>query len=193
MKEPDGLEEVYTADISDRAAHKLKTNVRESDYPYWSRDGKWIYFLGREGTGHQLFRCPAGGADATLLVESMELTNEIESSDGKLLYFPWYFGDANMMTLALDRAGALPQQVPRIAKIFDQSQWTVVPEGIYFTPQDNPRSICYYDFATKNAREIFKVDKDLAAGMSISPDGRYMLYSQFDENNASIMLFNNFH
>jgi len=192
MKEPYGLEEVYTADISDHVAHKLKTNVRESDYPYWSHDGKWIYFLGREGTGHQLFRCPAGGGDATLLVESMELTNEIESSDGKLLYFPWYFGDANMMTLALDRAGAMPQQVPQIAKIFDQLQWAVVPKGIYFTPQDNPRSICFYDFATKHVREICKADKDLAAGMSISPDGRYMLYSQFDENNSSIMLFNNF-
>jgi hypothetical protein len=28
--------------------------------------------------------------------------------------------------------------------------------------------------------------------MSISPDGRYMLYSQVDENSASIMLVNHF-
>jgi Tol biopolymer transport system component/DNA-binding winged helix-turn-helix (wHTH) protein len=125
MIEPIGLEEVYTADISDHVAHKLKTNVRESDYPYWSHDGKWIYFLGREGTGHQLFRCPAGGGDATLLVGTLELTNEIESSDGKLLYFPWYFGDANMMTLAVDAAGTTPQPVPQMAKIFDQSRWAL--------------------------------------------------------------------
>jgi hypothetical protein len=65
-------------------------------------------------------------------------------------------------------------------------------EGICFTPQDNPRSICFYDFATKHTREIFKADKDLAEGMSVSPDGRYMLYSQLDENNSSIMLVNNF-
>jgi len=192
MIEPSGLEEVYTADISDHVAHKLKTNVRESDYPYWSHDGKWIYFLGREGTGHQLFRCPAGGGDATLLVGALELENEIESSDGKLLYFPWYFGDANMMTLALDQAGATPQQVPQIGKIFDQSQWALVTEGIYFIPQDNPRSISFYDFGTKHTREIFKADKDLSMGMSISPDGRYLLYSQKDESNADIMLVNHF-
>jgi Tol biopolymer transport system component/DNA-binding winged helix-turn-helix (wHTH) protein len=192
ITEPSGLEEVYTTDISDHVAHKLKTNVRELANPYWSHDGKWIYFLGREGTGHQLFRCPAGGGDATLLVESMDLTNEIESSDGKLLYFPGYLGETSMMMLALDGAWATPQQVPQVAKIFDQSQWALVPEGIYFTPQHHPRSICFYDLATKHTREIFKADKDLAEGMSVSPDGRYLLYSQLDENNSSIMLVNNF-
>lgn len=192
ISEPSGLEEAYTADISDHVAHRVKTNTREAAYPYWSHDGKWIYFLGREGTGHQLFRCPAGGGDATLLVGSMETTNEIESPDGKLLYFPGHFGDSNMMTLALDRAGATPQQVPQMDKIFDQSKWAVVAGGIYFAPQANPRSICFYDFATKHTREIFRVDKDLAEGMSVSPDGGYMLYSQFDQNNSSIMLVNNF-
>lgn len=29
--------------------------------------------------------------------------------------------------------------------------------------------------------------------MSISPEGRYMLYSQIDESNADIMLVSNFH
>jgi hypothetical protein len=97
-----------------------------------------------------------------------------------------------MMMLALDGAWATPQQVPQVAKIFDQSQWALVPEGIYFTPQHHPRSICFYDLATKHTREIFKADKDLAEGMSVSPDGRYLLYSQLDENNSSIMLVNNF-
>lgn len=192
LDEPSGLWGVYTADISDRVAHKLKTNIRELEYPYWSHDGKWIYFLGYEGTGHQLYRCPAGGGDATLLVGSMELTDAIESSDGELLYFPSTWGNANVMMLAPDRPGVTPQQVPRMPKIFDQSQWAVVPEGIYFTLQDNPRSISFYDFATKHTREVFRADKDLAEGMSISPDGRYMLFCQIDESNAGIMLVNHF-
>jgi hypothetical protein len=36
------------------------------------------------------------------------------------------------------------------------------------------------------------VDKDLDGGMSISRDGRYMLYSQIDESNAGIMLMDHF-
>jgi len=188
---PDGLMGVYTADISDGVARKLKTAVPEIEYPYWSHDGKWIYFLGYEGNVHQLYRCPAGGGDATLLVGSPELTTAIESADSKVLYFPSRFVDAHIMVLALDRPGVTPQPVPRMAKISDRTRWALMPDGIYFTPQDNPRSICFYDFATQHTREVFRADKDLDEGISISPDRRYMLYSQRDESNSNIMLVNN--
>ena len=192
MVEPSGYLGVYTVELSDRVPHKLKTNLRESGRPFWSHDGKWIYFRGYEGVGRQLYRCPAEGGDATLLAASQDLRTPIESSDGKVLYFPWRFGDANIMMLALDRPGATPQQVPEMPKIFNDVQWALVPEGIYFSPQYNPRSICFYDFASQHTREIFRADKDLSEGMSISPDRRYLLYSQIDESNSDIMLVNNF-
>jgi Tol biopolymer transport system component/DNA-binding winged helix-turn-helix (wHTH) protein len=192
MIEPSGLVGAYTADISDRVSHKLKTNVRESSDPFWSHDGKWIYFRGFEGIGRQLYRCPVEGGDATLLAASHDIRVPIESADGKVLYFPRRNGDANIVMLALDHPGATPREVSGIPKISDEYQWTLVQDGIYFTPQDSPRSICFFDFATRKTREIFKADKDLAEGMSISPDGRYMLYSQIDESNADIMLVNNF-
>jgi Tol biopolymer transport system component/DNA-binding winged helix-turn-helix (wHTH) protein len=187
-----GLWAVHTADISNRVPHKLNTNIHELKFPHWSHDGKWIYFLGYEGTGHQLYRCPAAGGDATLLVDSMDLTAAIDSVDGKLLYFPSRWGDANMMMLAPDRPKATPQPVLQMPGIAERSQWAVVAEGIYFTRFDNPRTISFYEFATKQTREVFRVDKDLDAGMSISPDGRNMLYSQIDEGNAGIMLVDHF-
>jgi Tol biopolymer transport system component/DNA-binding winged helix-turn-helix (wHTH) protein len=193
MAEPSGLAGVYTADISDRVAHKLKTNVRKADLPYWSHDGKWIYFRGSEGVGHQLYRCPVEGGDATLLVGSLDLVTSIESSDGKALYFPSRIANSNMMMLALDRSGATPQEVSGMPKVFIYSHWTLVHDGIYFAPQDSPRSICFFDFATRHTREVFKADKDLGDGMSVSPDGRYMLYSQIDQSNANIMIVNYFH
>ena len=192
MIEPSGHFGVYTVDLSDRVPHKLKTNVREASRPFWSHDGKWIYFRGYEGVGRQLYRCPAEGGDATLLAASHDLRTPIESSDGKALYFPWRDGAANIMMLVLDRPGATPQQVSEMPKISHEAQWALMPDGIYFSPVDNPRKICFYDFATKHTREIFRADKDLAEGMSISPDRRYMLYSQIDESNSDIMLVNNF-
>ncbi|HMD07668.1 MAG TPA: winged helix-turn-helix domain-containing protein [Candidatus Acidoferrum sp.] len=193
MIELSGLAGMYTADISDRVAHKLKTNVGKADHPYWSHDGKWIYFRGSEGVGHQLYRCPVGGGDATLLAGSLDLVTSIESSDGKVLYFPSRIANSNIMMLALDHSGATPQEVSGIPKVFNESQWTLVPDGLYFAPQDSPRSICFFDFATRHTREVFKADKDLGDGMSISPDGRYLLYSQIDESNSNIMLVNYFH
>jgi hypothetical protein len=146
--------------------------------------------VGYEGIGRQLYRCPAAGGDATLLAASQDITMPIESSDGKVLYFVW--SDSKIAMLALDHPGATPQEVSGMPKISDESQWTLVHDGIYFAPQDNPRSVSFYDFATKHTRELFKVDKDPNAGMSVSPDGRYMLYSQIDESNAGIMLVEHF-
>jgi hypothetical protein len=68
---------------------------------------------------------------------------------------------------------------------------TLVRDGIYFTSQGSPLSICFFDFATKDTSEIFKAAKDLDSGMSISPDDRYILYSQVDESNADIVLVSN--
>ncbi|MGC2527328.1 MAG: winged helix-turn-helix domain-containing protein [Candidatus Acidiferrum sp.] len=193
MIELGGLAGVYMADISDRVAHKLKTNVGKADHPYWSHDGKWIYFRGSEGVGHQLYRCPVGGGDSTLLAGSLDLASSIESSDGKALYFTSRIANSNIMMLALDRSGATPQEVSGMPRVFNESQWTLVQDGIYFAPQDSRRSICFFDFATRHTREIFKADKDLGDGMSVSPDGRYMLYSQVDEGDANIMIVNYFH
>ena len=192
MVEPSGLVGVYTADISDRVAHKLKTNIREASDPFWSHDGKWIYFRGFEGISRQLYRCPLEGGDATLLAASRpSRPYRISGRQGTVL--PRRNGDANIVMLALDRPGATPQEVSGMPKISSEYQWTLVHDGIYFTPQNSPRSICFFDFPTRKTREIFKADKDLDEGMSISPDGRYMLYSQIDESNANIMMVNYFH
>jgi Tol biopolymer transport system component/DNA-binding winged helix-turn-helix (wHTH) protein len=192
--EADGSLALYTADISDRVVRKLKIdNVRNANLPYWSHDGKWIYFLGYEKNGHQLYRCPAEGGEATLLLASLEITEPIESPDGRTLYYPSRYSDASMMMLALDHPGATAEEVPGMPKLADQSQWVVTKEGIYFTSQDRPRAVYFYDFATRQTREVFTAENDLNYGMSISPDGRYLLYSQINESSASIMLVNDFH
>ncbi len=193
MKEPDGSTGIYVADISDRVPRKLPIRFHRATSPSWSRDGKWIYFRTFEGVGQQIYRSPAAGGAATLIAESDTINMPIESPDGKTLYFMPLYGGTPVMMLPLDHPGANPRPVPGMAKLSSEFQWIVVPDGIYFTPLDNPRAICFYDFATKRTREVFRTNKDLGFGMSVSPDGRYMLYSQLDENNSSIMLVNNFH
>ncbi len=47
--------------------------------------------------------------------------------------------------LALDRPGATPQEFSGMPKISIEYQWTLVHDGINFTPQDSPRSICFFD------------------------------------------------
>jgi Tol biopolymer transport system component/DNA-binding winged helix-turn-helix (wHTH) protein len=192
VEEPDGLLSVYTADISDRVPHRLRTNIKQANRPFWSNDGKWIYFRGYEGVGHALYRCPSQGGDATLLDAGQDPISPAESADGKVLYFPDRNLNANMMMLELDQPGAKSKPVPNMSRILVETQWVLVPNGIYFTRQNAPRTVSFYDFAMRQTHPIFAADRDLDDGMSVSADGRYMLYSQIDESNSDIMLVNNF-
>jgi WD40 repeat protein len=74
-----------------------------------------------------------------------------------------------------------------------EHRWMIASDGIYFVSQSPPHTISFYDFSTQKTRDIFKTDRDLDAGIFISPDGRYLLFSQLDENDSNIMLVSNFH
>jgi Tol biopolymer transport system component len=57
---------------------------------------------------------------------------------------------------------------------------------------ESPRSVEYFDFATKHVRRICKFEKNFGNGFSVSPDGRWLLYTQVDKAYSDIMLAENF-
>jgi WD40 repeat protein len=100
-----------------------------------------------------------------------------------------------MMMLPLDRPGAAPQPVQGMPNVSFEHRWMIASGGIYFVSRSAPHTISFYDFSTQKTRDIFKTDRDLHDGISISPDGRYLLFSQLDETipTSCIMLVSNFH
>ena len=80
--------------------------------------------------------------------------------------------------------------MPRIS---ESNLWTLTRAGIYFVPADSPKSVRYFDFATRQIRPIFEVDKDFGTGLSVSPDGRWIIYSQVADVKSDIMLVEHFH
>jgi Tol biopolymer transport system component/DNA-binding winged helix-turn-helix (wHTH) protein len=187
-----GHPEVYLVDISERMPRKVANNLSEMATPSWSHDGKWLYFMAR--TAHapetKIFRWPASGGDAVAL--SAEAGSHAqESYDGETVYFT-NIGNAptiHMVSLKSIGAQSMLRGMPPVA---DKSQWTVVPGGIYFVPADAPKSLRYFDFATKQVRQIFEAEKELDNGLSVSPDGRWILYTQAEKENTDIMLVENF-
>jgi hypothetical protein len=71
--------------------------------------------------------------------------------------------------------------------------WALSPGGIYFVPAEPPRSLRYFDFATRQLRPIFDLDNYFGSGLSVSPDGRWIIYSQIADVNSDIMLVDHFH
>jgi Tol biopolymer transport system component/DNA-binding winged helix-turn-helix (wHTH) protein len=186
-----GHHEIHIVDIDERVPRKLVTNVPEISSPTWSRDGKWIYFRSYETIGHKIYRCPATGGDASLLLTLPDGANSLESFDGNSLYFARRVSNTGLGMLALNGASSA-SDVPGMPAIEDANEWTLVSGGIYFVPSDKPKSLLFYDFSTKKTRQVFSIEKNFAAGLSISPDGRYLLFSQIDEENSNIMLVDHF-
>jgi Tol biopolymer transport system component len=183
--------EIYIADALERVPRKFVTDVGEISNPSWSHDGKWIYFRAYGPLGHALYRCPANGGKAIPLPGSPDGVSVEESLDGDTVYFTAREWHTPLHMLSLTEK--FPESiVPGIPEILAANLWTVAKAGIFFVPAKAPKSLRYFDFRRGNGRELFTVEKDFAGGLSVSPDGRYLLFSQVDEANSDIVLVRNF-
>jgi Tol biopolymer transport system component/DNA-binding winged helix-turn-helix (wHTH) protein len=184
--------EIYVADVSERIPRKLVTNLSNVYRPHWSRDGKWIYFRSDEIGSQGIYRCPASGGDAIALSKDPEGRFAQESFDGGTVYFTGGLAKPVLMKLTLpphpgteSAVDGFPQPPSRL--------WTLSRAGIYFVPTEVPRSLRYFDFATRQVRQIFEDDKEIDGSLSLSPDGRWILYSQTGDVTGDIMLVDHFH
>ena len=185
--------EIYEADVAERKPKKLVTNLTNVARPHWSRDGRWIYFGSMESGGKGIYRCPASGGNAILLSKDPIGINPQESFDGKTVYFASNHDKSTLMQVALPPQPGTESKVDRMPLISTAELWTLSRSGIYFVPAEAPRSLRYFDFASRQVRPIFEVEKDFDSGPSVSPDGRWIIYSQIGDATGDIMLVDHFH
>jgi Tol biopolymer transport system component len=180
------------ADLLERKPRKLITNISDFIRPHWSRDGKWIYFKSDEPGREGVYRCPASGGDAIQLSKDINGFNPRESVDGSTIYFASHEVISTLKTVALAPRPGTDAVVDGIPSLSNAGLWTIFRGGIYFVPADAPRSLRYFDFATRQVHPIFEADRDFSSGLSVSPDGRWILYSLDSDPNSDIMLVDHF-
>jgi serine/threonine protein kinase len=185
--------DVYIVDIVERAPRKLLTGTPEAAVPNWSHDGKWIFFLGGgdDARGERIYRvAPEGGrAEAVTVARGY---GPHESFDGQSLYFTVHSGTTTILQAASLNPTGTEARVEGMPPLPFGMAWTVARDGIYFVAADDTKVLSYYDFATKKVRLIFKSDGYINYGLSVSPDGRYVIFAQMSRNQSDIMLVNNF-
>ena len=117
----------------------------------------------------------------------------MESPDGKMLYYCHDLPEKGIWQAPLE--GGKETQVtgpysPRLCGL------TVTSEGLYYTAdQDSSKhhTIQFLSFATGVTRPVVVSDRPLGKlSLSVSPDGRYMIYSQYDQAGSDLMLIENF-
>ena|ERR1051326_2777174 len=135
---------------------------------------------------------PAAGGEAVQITKRGAFRPE-ESPDENLLYYG-KIGQQGVWSTPV--TGGPERQV--LTSVADQN-WTVGSHGIYYleAPGDPhaPAKVGFYSFRTGTSTAVGTVDRSAAIdfpGISLSPDGRWLLYSQATATSSDLMMIENF-
>jgi len=185
--------DIYVISSDGGPPRRLTTDPSHEMVPTWSHDGRWIYFASNRTGSWQVWKMPAKGGRAVQVTQHGGFA-ALESVDGNSLYY----------SKSLDVLGSLwkvpvggGEEEPAIpaAKLYTDLMvpWAVLEDGICFNNEET-RALEFFDFATRRiTRKASREGSGPWGGtISVSPDGRWILYCQVDRNEEDIMLVENF-
>ena len=181
--------QIYTVSADGGQPRKLTKDAFTNITTNWSHDGRWIYFASKRSGAFQIWKMAARGGDAVQVTHGGGIA-PTESPDGKTLYFAKDSGSDGLWKMPVE-GGPETKVVPSLYRY----NYAVTDKGIYFTPdatRDQSASVQFLDFASGIATQIVKVQKPLDLGITVSPDGRTLLYAQIDSAGRNLMLVENF-
>jgi Tol biopolymer transport system component len=181
-----GRRDIYMVNANGGTPQRITTDQPSGvGLPSWSRDGKWIYFASDRTGRREVWRIPAQGGEAVQITREGG-TTALESPDGAFLYYAKGNG-----TTSLWKVPAEGGEETQIIASVRHTAFAVIDKGIYFIPGDG-RSIHLFDFQTGKARRFATFEKPIRFEISVSRDANLILYSQYDQLDADIMLVENF-
>ena len=164
-------------------------DVRQS----WSRDGRWIYFGSNRGGDWQVWKVPFKGGEP-LQVTRGGGREAMESPDGAFLYYA-----KRPPIRGVWRVGVSGGDEEQIFDQGRQGHWEITGEGIYFLNRDaqSAPAIEFFRFSTKSVERLISFPQDTrfpgSRLISVSPDGRWVLFAREEHLQSDIMLVEDFH
>jgi Tol biopolymer transport system component len=184
----DGMPDLYVIDTNDGSLRRLTDHPARDVMPSVSQDGKRVYFASNRSGSWQIWRIPIDGGQA------VQVTREggyspVESADGRFLFY--LGGSASTISRMSLKEGTTAQL---FGGLIGNNNFAVTKNGIGFvgTGEGGKPSMQFYAFATGNIRTIIDLENSLYRGVSISPDGQSILYSQRNKGDSDLMLVENF-
>lgn len=182
-----GFWQLYKLAVDTRAVTQLTDDSAHDFFPTCSRDGKWIYFSSDRSGITKLYKMPASGGPATLVV-GRSVTNALESPDGRWLYF------CDWPAASLWRMPAGGGEITRVIEgVADVTGYAPTDKGIYFWTGKAPQfELRFFDLQSRKNRLVFRPVTPIAPNLTISPDGRYLCFPEIERNSQELMMIENF-
>jgi Tol biopolymer transport system component/DNA-binding winged helix-turn-helix (wHTH) protein len=193
------LPSVLVVSAEGGSPRRLSEENADAFLPSWSADGHWIYFCSNRTGEFQIWKMPAEGGKAVRVTKSGGF-EAVEAPDGRSLYFSKLdkhearSGSAHIWKISLQNG----EETLLFDRAIYPRYWAVTSYGIYFVPADWSRrpAIELFSFATGQVTQVAPLERPPVAyanpGLTISPDGRWILCALVEQDSSDIMLIENF-
>ena len=191
----DGDWHIWTIDADGGTPRQITNGPGSQNVPTWSRDGKWLYFSGDQGSGRNIWRTHVENGSPEQITLGGAGWGSRESADGLSILYQPRTGNAPLV------AGPLTGgQLHTIIECVSESAYSVVAQGIYYVPcqdavhPDPDAKIHVLNPVTLNDRLHGTLGKfsEFTGGLAVSPDGQTILYTRAVSRGADLMLIQNF-
>ncbi len=181
-----GVSALYVARIDERLPRRVQTSVENLALPVWTHDCSSL--LASDGNDRSYVVSLSDGQVRRLTdqrsyysaLNGTQVIFNVKSEEGVTLW-----------SKQLDSVSEEPLEgMPSLSYT---DCWAVTTRGVYFTrSSEDPRLVQFYDFATQDVRPIMRLANQPISsgglGFSVSPDERYLLYTQIEEQQSDVML-----
>ena len=192
---PDGRAHIYIVGADGGVPRALTTGQYNDIFPCWSPDGKWIYFDSNRSGSWQIWRISSAGSEPTQITDHGGMA-AIPSFDNHWIYYT----KPGMPGLWRTPVGAkAEEQVLMGPPDGFQGDFALTRQGIYFFDRENSAwSIDFLGFSSPgHITHVHAIgagrEPTPVSGLSISADGRWLIYSSMAEASSNITLVENFH
>jgi len=179
---------LYVTPATGGKPHPLTSGPADDGSPHFSRDGKWIYFHSNRSGEYQIWKMPATGGEPVQVTDNIGFA-ALESPDGAYLYYTQTYGPPS----ALWRIPVSGGQPVKLLEGVIQNAFAMFDKGIYYIDKPSAETrLQFYDFTTAKSTTVARNLGDVMLGLTVSPDGRMILYSKFEAPINDLVLVENF-
>jgi serine/threonine protein kinase/Tol biopolymer transport system component len=180
---------IWVIDADGGSPRQITKEAGNQNIPTWSRDGQWIYYSAETLSTRDLWRVRVADGQRELVVRAAGAF-QLESTDGKSLLYQSRAGDAPLMMKSIG-----DRQPRQLVPCVGQGQYGVHGSEIYYCPcstrPDTP--LHAINPSTGHDRFVGTLESgNVYWGISVSPDGKTILYDRRVSTGADLMLIENF-
>jgi Tol biopolymer transport system component len=187
-----GRPEIHVARFEGGLARRVTDEGVAGATPGWSADGRWIYFAEPRANDSPvewpIWKVPAAGGPAESTIARGRVPRP--SEDGRFLYY-LKGGSPRGHLWRVDLHSGEESLV--LDDNVGNFNWALWKQSVIYASIDSGRTVVVQrDLVTGHTKEIASLERvgDLR-GLTVSPDGRWLLYAQLDQIGSDLFLVDN--